>query len=151
MKLLFIFLFTLNIVNASYDIIDKENIFIMKIKNSNFKTLYVNLKDEINFQSFTIVHELNLSKSTSFVAEALNKNKILKNGTNILICKSSFTLEMIEENIENISYCPMIISVYEDDKYVYISHKKYKSFNKDEKIAGKINETLKNLILKSLE
>ena len=124
MKLLFIFFFTLNIVNASYDIIDKENIFIMKIKNSNFKTLYVNLKDEINFQSFTIVHELNLSKSTSFVAEALNKNKILKNGTNILICKSSFTLEMIEENIENISYCPMIISVYEDDKYVYISHKK---------------------------
>ena len=123
----------------------------MKIKNSNFKTLYVNLKDEINFQSFTIVHEINLSKSTSFVAEALNKNKILKNGTNILICKSSFTLEMIEENIENISYCPMIISVYEDDKYVYISHKKYKSFNKDEKIAGKINETLKNLILKSLE
>ena len=97
------------------------------------------------------MHELNLSKSTSFVAEALNKNKILKNGTNILICKSSFTLEMIEENIENISYCPMIISVYEDDKYVYISHKKYKSFNKDEKIAGKINETLKNLILKSLE
>ena len=151
MKLLFIFFFTLNIVNASYDIIDKENIFIMKIKNSNFKTLYVNLKDEINFQSFTIVHELNLSKSTSFVAEALNKNKILKNGTNILICKSSFTLEMIEENIENISYCPMIISVYEDDKYVYISHKKYKSFNKDEKIAGKINEILKNLILKSLE
>ena len=151
MKLLFIFFFTLNIVNASYDIIDKENIFIVKIKNSNFKTLYVNLKDEINFQSFTIVHELNLSKSTSFVAEALNKNKILKNGTNILICKSSFTLEMIEENIENISYCPMIISVYEDDKYVYISHKKYKSFNKDEKIAGKINETLKNLILKSLE
>ena len=151
MKLLFIFFFTLNIVNASYDIIDKENIFIMKIKNSNFKTLYVNLKDEINFQSFTIVHELNLSKSTSFVAEALNKNKILKNGTNIMICKSSFTLEMIEENIENISYCPMIISVYEDDKYVYISHKKYKSFNKDEKIAGKINETLKNLILKSLE
>ena len=151
MKLLFIFFFTLNIVNASYDIIDKENIFIMKIKNSNFKTLYVNLKDEINFQSFTIVHELNLSKSTSFVAEALNKNKILKNGTNILICKSSFTLEMIEENIENISYCPMIISVYEDDKYVYISHKKYKSFNKDEKIAGKINETLKNLILKRLK
>ena len=33
MKLLFIFLFTLNIVNASYDIIDKENIFIVKIKN----------------------------------------------------------------------------------------------------------------------
>ena len=151
MKLLFFFFFTLNIVNASYDIIDKENIFIMKIKNSNFKTLYVNLKDEINFQSFTIVHELNLSKSTSFVAEALNKNKILKNGTNILICKSSFTLEMIEENIENISYCPMIISVYEDDKYVYLSYKKYKVFKDGNKIADKINETLKDLILKSLE
>ena len=132
-------------------IIDKKNIFIVKIKNSNFKTLYVNLKDEINFQSFTIVHELNLSKSTSFVAEALNKNKILKNGTNILICKSSFTLEMIEENIENISYCPMIISVYEDDKYSYLSYKKYKAFKDDDKIADKINETLKDLILKSLE
>lgn len=151
MKLLFIFLFTLNIVNASYDIIDKENIFIVKIKNSNFKTLYVNLKDEINFQSFTIVHELNLSKSTSFVAEALNKNKILKNGTNILICKSSFTLEMIEENIENISYCPMIISVYEDDKYSYLSYKKYKAFKDGDKIADKINEVLKSLIIKSLE
>ena len=148
-KFLYFFLFILTSLNG-YEIIDKENIFTVKLKHTDFKSLYANLKDEINFQSYVIVHELNLAKSTKEVALALDKKPILKNGINILICKSSFTLQMHEENIENITYCPMIISIYEDDKFCYISYKKYHSFKQGDSIASLINEKLKNIILSSL-
>lgn len=138
-------------LSAQYEIIDKPNVFTVKIENETFDELYANLKSEINFQSFIIVHELNLAKSTANVAEALEKTAVVKNGINILICKSSFTLQMHEENIENITYCPMIISVYEDKNFCYISYKKYHSFKKGDTIASLINEKLKNLILQSLD
>lgn len=149
-KYLYLLIFVISSLNA-YEIIDKENIFTVKLKHTNFNSLYANLKDEINFQSFVIVHELNLAKSTKEVAQALDKKAVLKNGINILICKSSFTLQMHEENIENITYCPMIISVYEDDNFCYISYKKYHSFKEGDSISFQINEKLKNIILSSLE
>lgn len=149
-KYLYLLILFASYLNA-YEIIDKDNIFTVKIKNSTFEKVYVNLKDEINFESFVIIHELNLAKSTANVAQALDKKPILKNGINILICKSSFTLQMHEENIENITYCPMIISVYEDKNFCYISYKKYHSFKKGDTIASQINEKLKNLILQSLD
>ena len=149
-KYLYLLILFASYLNA-YEIIDKDNIFTVKIKNSTFEKVYVNLKDEINFECFVIVHELNLEKSTASVAQALENKPIIKNGINILICKSSFTLQMHEENIENITYCPMIISVYEDKNFCYISYKKYHSFKKGDTIASLINEKLKNLILQSLD
>lgn len=138
-------------LEANYDIEENEDSFILKIKNKEFKILYSNLKDEINFQSFTIVNELNLAKSTKNVALTLEKEPILENGINILICKSSFTLEMLEENFHNINYCPLGISIYQNkNNETFISYKKYKTFKNGDKIAPKINEILKNLIFKSL-
>jgi hypothetical protein len=58
---------------------------------------------------------------------------------------------MHEESIENITYCPLGISVYEYEKYKYISFKKSHPFKDGDKIADEINEKLKNIILKSLE
>lgn len=135
----------------AYEIIDKENVFSVKINDKDFKTLYFNLKDEINFQSYVIVHELDLGKSTASVADALEKKAVVKNGVNILICKSSFTLEMHEENIENMTFCPMVISVYEDETSRFISFRKYQPLKKGDKIAFVINQRLKSLILKSLD
>lgn len=149
-KKLFLLLFLSLYLNA-YEIIDKENVYTVKLKNKNFKTLYANLRDEINFESFIIVHELHLAKSTNAVAQALEKKGVLKEGVNILMCKSSFTLEMVEENIENITYCPLGISVYEDEKYQYISFKKSKSFDVGNKIADEINKKLEKIILESLD
>lgn len=144
-------LLILSLYLNAYEIIDKENIYTVKLENHDFKTLYANLRDEINFESFTIVHELHLAKSTNAVAQALEKKGVLKEGVNILMCKSSFTLEMVEENIENITYCPMGISVYEDEKYQYISFKKSKSFDEGNKIADEINKKLEKIILESLD
>lgn len=73
-KLFFSLLLTLSFLNA-YEIIDKENVFSVKINDKDFKTLYFNLKDEINFQSYVIVHELDLGKSTASVADALEKKQ----------------------------------------------------------------------------
>ena len=58
---------------------------------------------------------------------------------------------MLEENSNNINYCPLAISIYEKDNKNFISYKFYKPFKKDDQIANKINETLKNLIIKSVE
>ena len=59
---------------------------------------------------------------------------------------------MLEENFNNINFCPLGLSIYQDKNNMsYISYKKYKALNKSEKSADKINEILKDLIIKSLE
>lgn len=149
-KLIFLILFFITNLVADNKIYEDEKIFTITVENESYKELLINLKDEIIHQSFTIVHELDLAKSTNKVAKALKKKEILKNGRNILMCKTSFTLEMIEENIDNITYCPLSISIYEKNHKVFISYKKYSPFKKNNLIAIKINEKLKNLILNSL-
>lgn len=152
MKMLFLFLLFVNFLNAKYEIVKNKNLFLVKVSNSNFEKDLVNLKDEINFQGFSIVYELNLAKSTNEVATILKKKKILKRGINIGICKSSFTLKMVEENFNNINYCPLAISIYSlDDNTTYISYKYYRNFKFGDEIADKINEKLEKLILNSLE
>jgi uncharacterized protein (DUF302 family) len=137
---------------ASYEIVENENIFMIKMNNGNFQENLLKLKDEINFEGFTIVYELNLAKSTNEVAVLLEKNGVLKEGINLGICKSSFTLQMVEENINNINYCPLSLSVYQNkNNEIFISYKKYKAFKSGNKIALKINEVLKDLIFKSLD
>lgn len=146
---IFTLLFLCLSLNA-YEIIDKDNYFSVKIQDKDFDELYINLKDEINFNSYVIVHELNLAKSTKAVAQALDQKAVLKNGINLLICKSSFTLQMHQENIDNMTFCPMVISVYEDEISKYISFRKYFPLNEGDKIVFKINQNLKKLILNSL-
>lgn len=149
--LLSIFLLS-SFLRANYEIIENENVFLIKTDNRTFQENLLNLKDEINFEGFTIVYELNLAKSTNEVAELLEKKGVLKNGINLGICKSSFTLQMVEENINNINYCPLGLSVYQNSKNeIFISYKKYKTFKSGDKIADKINEVLKSLIIKSLD
>ncbi len=142
-----ILLFSIFSFSFSYEIIDKENIFTIRLKNGDFKTLYIKLKDEVNFNSYTIVNELNLAKTTKGIAEFLKRKPPLKNGKNILICKSSFTLKMIEEDISNITFCPLNLSIYENNETVYISYRKYKDLKKENKIAKEINKNLKRVIL----
>ena len=149
--LLSIFLLS-SFLRANYEIIENENIFLIKTDNRDFQEGLLKLKDEINFEGFTIVYELNLAKSTNEVAELLGKKGVLKEGINLGICKSSFTLQMVEENINNINYCPLGISVYQNkNNEIFISYKKYKAFKSGDKIADKINEVLKSLIIKSLD
>lgn len=139
-------------LKANYKIVENENIFILKVDNKDFQESLLRLKDEINFEGFTIVYELNLAKSTNEVAVLLDKKGVLKEGINLGICKSSFTLQMVEENINNINYCPLGISIYQNkNNEIFISYKKYKTLKNGDKIASKINEVLKNLIFKSLE
>lgn len=151
MKKLILFCFMVCTLSANYKIIENENLFSVKVESESFQEVLVNLKDEISFQGFIIVHELNLAKSTSNVAKALKQKAVLTNGINLLMCKSSFTLKMIQENPSNITYCPLGISVYEVKNEVFISYKKYHKLNFDDKIFKEVNEKLKNLILKSLD
>lgn len=149
--LLFIFL-SISFLHASYEIIESENLFIVKTNNTDFETNLTNLKNEINFESFVTVYEINVAKSTNDVASTLSKNGVLEKGINLGICKASFALQMLEENYNNINYCPLGLSVYQNNKNEnFISYKKYKAFKNGDKIADKINESLKNLIIKSLD
>ena len=150
-KSFLLILFLYSFLSANCEIIENENLFLVKTHNTSFQENLLNLKDEINFQGFTIVYELNLAKATNELASLLEKKEILQEGINLGICKSSFTLQMVEENFNNINYCPLAISIYKKNNQNYISYKFYKPFKKDEQIANKINETLKDLIIKSVE
>lgn len=151
-KIFITFLLLISFLKAEYEIIENENLFLVKVSNSNFEQDLINLKDEINFQGFTIVYELDLAKSTNTVAKFLEKEGALKKGINIGICKSSFTFAMVDENFNNINYCPLGLSIYNQNENTnYISYKFYKAFKDGDVIAEKINEKLKELILNSLE
>lgn len=152
MKILLTIFLLSSFLRANYEIIENENIFMIKTDNRDFQENLLKLKDEINFEGFVIVYELNLAKSTNEVAVVLGKETVLKNGINLGICKSSFTFQMVEENPNNINYCPLGLSVYQNSKNEnFISYKKYKTFKSGDKIADKINEVLKGLIIKSLD
>ena len=71
--LLTIFLLS-SFLRANYEIIENDKILIIKTDNRDFQESLLKLKDEINFEGFTIVYELNLAKSTSEVAVLLEKN-----------------------------------------------------------------------------
>lgn len=147
----FLFIF-ISFTKADYQIIKNDNLFLVEVKNSTFEDILINLKDEINYQGFTVVYELNLAKATNEIAEVLNKKGTLKNGTNLGICKSSFTFAMVKENYNNINYCPLGLSIYShNNKSIYLSYKINKAFKQDDIIYSKINETLKKLILDSLD
>ncbi len=149
--LLFIFL-SISFLHANYEIIESENLFIVKTNNTDFEINLTNLKNEINFESFVTIYEINVAKSTNDVASTLSKNGVLEKGINLGICKASFALQMLEENYNNINYCPLGLSVYENkNNEIFISYKKYKTFKNGDKIADKINEVLKSLIFKSLD
>lgn len=150
-NLLFIFLFCSSL-SAEYKIIEDENIFKVELKNSNFEENLANLKSQINFESFMTIYEINVAKATNETATTLGKKEVLEKGINIGICKSTFALQMLEENPNNINFCPLSLSIYQDKNHmIYISYKKYKALKNSEKSASKINEILKDLIIKSLE
>lgn len=151
-KILLSFFLLFSFSKANYEVVENENIFMIKMNNGNFQESLLKLKDEINFEGFVIVYELNLAKSTNEVAVVLEKNAVLKNGINLGICKSSFTFEMVEENFHNINYCPLGLSVYQNkNNEIFISYKKYKALKNGDKIAAKINGVLKSLIIQSLD
>lgn len=152
MKIILTIFLLISFLRANYEIIESENLFIVKTNNTDFETNLTNLKNEINFESFVTVYEINVAKSTNDVASTLSKNGVLKKGINLGICKASFALQMLEENYNNINYCPLGLSVYQNSKNEnFISYKKYKALKNGDKIADKINESLKNLIIKSLD
>lgn len=151
-RLIFSLILIISFSNAKYDIEKSRNLFSVKIYNSDFEKSLVNLKDELMYRGFTIVYELNLGKTTNEYSKLLKKRISLKKGINIGVCKSSFTFEMVEENFHNINYCPLAISVYQENpKTTYISYKYYRSFQFGDKISDKINSTLEDIILKSLD
>jgi len=147
-RIIFSLIFFTNIY--ALDIKDTNEIFTVKSEDK-FEDAYLNLKNEIIHNGFIIVHELDLAKSTGKVAEAFEKNAVFKKAKNIMICKSTLTLEMHEENIENITYCPMVISVYEYENTAYISYRKYHKYNSSNFINQKINKLLKDVVLKSMD
>ncbi|WP_419767571.1 hypothetical protein [Arcobacter sp.] len=150
-KQLFIILIFSISLYGSFIVYEDKNIFTIKLENKKFEDLLINLKSEISYQGYIIINELNLAKSINNLAKALKKNNPLEKGTNLLICKRSFALKMIEENIHNITYCPLSISIYKKNTYLYISYKKFNSFEKANNISIIINNKLKDLILRSLD
>jgi len=150
-KIFILFYIFISSSYASYETLDTQYIYTIKMKNASFENTFIRLKNEIVHNSYVIINELNLAKSTNTIAKVLDKKEPLSKGKTLLICKGTFALQMLEENISNITYCPLAISVYEKNLNTFISFRKYKSFTANDTIANQINNQLKEVILNSLK
>ena len=54
-----------SISQAKYEIVENENLFAIKLSSGNFEDNLTNLKNEINFESFVTIYEINVAKSTN--------------------------------------------------------------------------------------
>ncbi len=130
---------------------EKNNSYIKyKIENNNIETVYMFLKSELLANGYNIVYEGDFAKLTKKVGKLLNKESKLSFGKKIAFCKGSLSFKLLDENIDNIVFCPFSIAVYKEKKeaHFYISYINYKALKKDEKIIKQINKDIKRIIEK---
>lgn len=114
--------------------------------NEDFKILVAELKNIIVTKGFTLSYESDIALTSQNVATALEKTSLMKNGVKIGFCKASLTLEFMNENIDNIVFCPLSIALYESDKGKFISYLKNSPLNENEKTINTINNMVEDII-----
>ena len=134
MKKIFIIFYILTSSSyASYEILDTKYIYTIKMKSGSFEDTFIQLKNEIAHNSYVIINELNLAKSTNNIAKVLDKKEILNKGKTLLICKGTFALQMFGLN-EKGKTCCLFVEGYQPFFYVKVDS----NWGNSERIALKI-------------
>lgn len=131
----------------SYSFSNEATIIKQKINsNEEFKLLVSELKNIIITKGFTLSYESDIGLTAKNVATALDKKSNMKNGVKIGFCKASLTLEFMNENIDNIIFCPLSIALYESNEGKFIAYQKNSPLNENEQIINKINIMIEDII-----
>ena len=145
MKSIFI-VFLLCISLFSYEKNQNDRYITYSI-NTSYDNLMFALLDEVSASGFVLAYEANISKGLKNISKLLNKQNVFINARKIGFCKSSLSLEMMQENPKNMMFCPLSLAVYELKKnHIVILYQKIIPLRKEDKIILKINKIIPKLI-----
>ena len=150
---LFAFIFCSLNLNAEY----KKQVFndyVIYEKKGKFKEIKFVLLDEIAQNGFTSSYEADIGNAVENISTFYKKEAIFTHAKKIGFCRQTLTLEMMEENPNNLMFCPLSIALYElknEKDVVKIVYRFAKIENKESKVLKKVNQEILNLIENSLE
>lgn len=153
--ILLILLFAISplILSASYNKSVYETHIEYEVEGK-YKDIMFTLLDEINQNGFILSYRANIANAIEGITTFQKREAIFKHAEKIGFCRLSLSLEMMDENPDNLMFCPLSIALYElnkKDSKVKIIYKLEKSLNKNEKVMEKVNATIIQLIEASLE
>ncbi len=115
--------------------------------NISYDNLMFALLDEVSASGFVLAYQANISKSLKNISKLLNKKNVFINAKKIGFCKSSLSLEMMQENPKNMVFCPLSLAIYEIKKnHIVILYQKIIPLRKEDKVLLKINKIIPKLI-----
>lgn len=150
---LFLFIiFTLNL-QAEYKKTVHTDYVIYKV-NGKYKDIMFTLLDEISQNGFISSYKADIGNAVENISSFYKKEPIFTHAEKIGFCRQTLTLEMMEENPNNLMFCPLSIALYElrnEKDIVKIVYRFAKTFDKESKVLKKVNNQIIELIENSLE
>ncbi len=151
--LLFTFIiFSLNL-QAEYKKTIYSNYVIYETKDK-YKEVIFTLIDEISQNGFIQSYRANIGNSVKNISSFYKKEPIFSNAEKIGFCRQTLTFEMMEENPNNLMFCPLSIAIYElknEKNIVKIVYRFAKISSLESKVLNKVNQEILQLIENSLE
>ncbi|MDO6827458.1 DUF302 domain-containing protein [Poseidonibacter sp. 1_MG-2023] len=151
--LFFIFvIFSLNL-QAQYKKTIHSDYVIYEVQG-RYSTIMFTLSDEISQNGFISSYKADIGNAVKNISSFYKKEPIFKNAQKIGFCRQTLTLEMMEENPNNLMFCPLSIALYElnnEKNLVKIVYRFAKVSNKESKVLEKVNKEILQLIENSLE
>ena len=153
--LIFLFAFIFSSINL-YANYKKElfNDYVIYEKKGKFNEIIFILLDEIAQNGFTSSYEANIGSAVKNISSFYKKEAIFTHAKKIGFCRQTLTLEMMEENPNNLMFCPLSIALYElkdEENVVKIIYRFAKIENYQSKVLKKVNDEIIKLIENSLE
>ena len=151
--LFFVFvLFSLNL-QAQYKKTIYSDYVVYETKGE-YSTIIFTLSDEISQNGFISSYRADIGNAVKNISTFYKKEPIFKNAEKIGFCRQTLTLKMMEENPNNLMFCPLSIALYElnnENNIVKIVYRFAKVSNKKSLVLEKVNKEILQLIENSLE
>ena len=148
------FFLTLFIISSLFSYEKIEDVLSITYKvNANYDDTIFALLDEISNTGFILSYRANIGKNIKNTSKFFKQEPVFINANKIGFCKSSLTLEMMNENPRNMMFCPLSLAVYELNKKenkVVIIYQKATTLKKEDKVMLKVNSIIEKLIENSL-
>lgn len=150
---LFIFLIFSLHLQAEYKKIVYSD-YVVYETSGKYENIIFTLLDEINQNGFISSYRVNIGNAVKNISSFYKKDPIFTKAEKIGFCRQTLTLEMMEENPNNLMFCPLSIAIYElvnKKGTVKIVYRLAEISNKKSNVLQKVNKEILQLIENSLE
>ena len=153
----FVFIFTFIFCCINLQAEYKKNVYddyVIYETKGKYKEIIFILLDEINQNGFTSSYKADIGNAVKNISSFYKKEAIFTYAQKIGFCRQTLTLEMMEEDPNNLMFCPLSIALYElknEKDIVKIIYRFAKTSNKKSNVLKKVNKEILQLIENSLE